>query len=495
MKRTLSVILAIVMLFGALPLTAYAAQTNTADTGAAMTVSVTYDPDSCTGTVTWSSVTGAVEYHIWVMNYSEKHDTFIQVDKVLTQSATDGCSMTIDSKYFLCYGWGSSEYKVDIKAANRYGEYIASGESNVITTDLEILDTPVATFGTNGIVSWNKVPNADHYFCKVYRSDGGFHLSFKWDGDSFDISERLTVGNKYLAEVCAVNRDSFRDSDYDRTPLVTYQGNTVISNFTVTGITAPVAGKTPNTDCTLPQNCGYKAVVYDGKVTWYTEDGDILGPSDKFVAGAKYSAQVTLMALDGYEFAESGLTGTMNGKDTSKSIFIAKPKKTIYMSRWFTCDAEEPGFTVKAQLTSFLDKDDLLSAVLKKWEGGTLVADTTKYTYGSNSASFTFSGLKAGKYRLTVKKKNHVTRDVDFTVSGNTTQNVKICPIGDADNNGKVNSADAKAVFQHGNEQKLITDEYKLQCADVASPKNRINSADAKAIFQHANEQKSLWVD
>ena len=53
----------------------------------------------------------------------------------------------------------------------------------------------------------------------------------------------------------------------------------------------------------------------------------------------------------------------------------------------------------------------------------------------------------------------------------------------------------ARAVFRLANGDQLITDAYKLVCANVSAPSNKVNSADARAIFQHSNGQKSLWTD
>lgn len=109
-----------------------------------------------------------------------------------------------------------------------------------------------------------------------------------------------------------------------------------IDSVSVTEITAPTSGAYPDKSCKLPSHCGYKTVYYSGDITWYTEEGDILNPdTDKFVDGEKYNAQVELLALDGYEFAESGLTGTING--TSAAVRVLLPKKKLTVSRWFTC--------------------------------------------------------------------------------------------------------------------------------------------------------------
>ena len=266
-----------------------------------------------------------------------------------------------------------------------------------------------------------------------------------------------------------------------------------ISHFAISGITEPVAGEAPDSECLIPVDCGYRPTIPNyGYVNWYTEDGDLMNPdTDTFTEGKRYSAQVTLIPTEGYEFAASGLTGTMNGKDATASIFIASPKKKINMSRWFTCSAASVGNTVSGTIKSYLDNAGAVKVTLANRSNSTI--GFTKTVYG-NSASFSFSDVPSGLYLLTLSKANHVSKSVTVAVTAGTPElKCQINPIGDVDNNGRVNAADAKAVSRHANEQEPITDSYKLKCADVTAPKNNVNSADAKAILQHANEQKSLW--
>ncbi len=335
-KSILCIILTLLMVFSALPVTANAADK---DNLAPISIDFVYYPNTNTAVAYWEPIYNAARYNIWFENNRPGDGKFIQVGSVLSQNA-DSCTRTFDSSFFLNDGWGGSDYQVMIEAVDQYGKTIASGRSNIITTNIELLDTPAATFGTNGVVSWDPVPNAKSYTVLIYRSDLQFHVRADTSGQTrVDFSEHLTVGDQYLAFVTAKNGKDFRDSLSCQTNLVTYQGRIVVSKFVISGITEPVEGQAPDGECRIPVNCGYRPTIpHYGYVTWYTEDGDIMNPdTDTFTAGKKYSAQVTLIPNEGYEFAETGLTGTMNGKDTTKSIFIASPKKRINMSRWFTC--------------------------------------------------------------------------------------------------------------------------------------------------------------
>ncbi|WP_405341819.1 dockerin type I domain-containing protein [Ruminococcus sp.] len=494
-KSFLSLFLVLVMLLTALPVTAGAAGIGADGTLPEITVTLSYYPETNTAGLIWNPIQNAELYYIWVKNnMTNREDQFAQVGSVLSHSAANGCGMTIDSSYFTDYGWGGSDYQVRIEAVDKYGKTIATGESNIISTNIEILDTPVAKFANNGVVSWDPVPNATAYTVLIYRSDAQFHVRADTTYQTkVDFTEHLTVGDQYLAIVSARNGKDYRESKSCQTDLITYQGRTVVSNFAISGITEPVDGEAPDTECLIPANCGYRPTIPNyGYVNWYTEDGDLMNPdTDTFTAGERYSAQVTLIPTEGYEFAASGLTGTMNGKDATASIFIASPKKKIYMSRWFTCSAASVGNTVSGTIKSYLDNAGAVKVTLANRSNSAI--GFTKTVYG-NSASFSFSDVPSGLYLLTLSKANHVSKSVTVAVTAGTPElKCQINPIGDVDNNGRVNSADAKAVSRHANEQELITDSYKLKCADVTAPKNKVNAADAKAIFQHANGQKSLW--
>ena len=155
------------------------------------------------------------------------------------------------------------------------------------------------------------------------------------------------------------------------------------------------------------------------------------------------------------------------------------------------------GYTLSGTATSYKTNAGVDDVTLKLTGTDNNYTDTVTVTasYSGISAktAYAFENVPAGEYTLSVEKGNHVTREYTVAVSADTTQDVKICPIGDADGNGRVNAADAKAVFQHSNKQATITDEYLVKCADTAKPAARINAADAKAIFQHSNKQESLW--
>ena len=325
------------------------------------------------------------------------------------------------------------------------------------------------------------------------------------DGAAMTSSSRFETGKRYRVTVMLVttNPDRYEFADVDQITGVinqdyaqvgsyidanaknniyvtfTFDLDDVIRNISVT-VPEPVIGQTPVYSLEYPSGRHY-SIDANMTMKWY-EDGFTMSKSSKFRSGHEYSVKFTVEAKDGRKFLSEPVV-LVNGD--SANVENYNESRT-----WVEYIFPQGGGTVSGTETSYLSDTDTVTVQL-------LQSDSVKYstTTTGNTGSYSIPNVANGSYTLRVSKKNHVTRDYAVTVSGNTTKDVKICPIGDADNNGRVNAADAKAAFRHSNDEKPITDPYKFACADVTSPKNRVNSADAKAIFQHANEQKSLWTE
>ncbi len=488
MKRSIvCLILSLLLVFTAMPMTVGAAETDTAATGD-LSIDFVYYPDKNFAVAYWEPVYNAVRYDIWFENSKPGTDHFAQVGSVLSQSADKGCTMSFDSSFFLDAGEGGSDYLVKIEAIDQYGQMIANGQSNTITTNIEILKTPKATFGTNGIISWNPVPNAKSYQVTIYRDSIQYHCAVITAQTSVNVSNHLTLGNRYFAFVVAVNGEDFRNSLRCQTDVVTYQGTTVVSNFVISGITEPVAGQAPDGECLIPANCGYRPTIPNyGYISWYDDDGNLLNPdTDTFTEGKKYSAQVTLIPNEGYEFAESGLTGTMNGKDTTKSIFIATAKKKIYMSRWFTCAASDDALS--GTVTSFLNSTDETKITFRNLTTNATGIIRVK----GNSATYSIPKMPAGQYMIYVTKPNHAPRTYNIIVNAAAqTLNLKIHPLGDIDGNGKVTTTDFGRANAHARGSLVLTG-YDLSCADLNGD-GKVTTLDAGRINAHARGQSKLW--
>ena len=76
--------------------------------------------------------------------------------------------------------------------------------------------------------------------------------------------------------------------------------------------------------------------------------------------------------------------------------------------------------------------------------------------------------------------------------NGNVTLEVKLHLIGDINGDGKVNVTDVGLANAHAKKTKLLTDNYKYECADVNNDGN-VNITDVGKINAHAKKTKMLW--
>ena len=144
--------------------------------------------------------------------------------------------------------------------------------------------------------------------------------------------------------------------------------------------------------------------------------------------------------------------------------------------------------TVSGTITSYLDAAG--EVTVKLMQGDETVARTS--TIGLK-ASYSFKDVTDGDYILRISKPNHVTRDYEITVSGDTTQDVQICPIGDVNMNGRVQANDAMLTYKHaqGKAADQLTG-YQFLLADVNN-NNKVQANDAMAIYRQATGKHNLF--
>ena len=142
---------------------------------------------------------------------------------------------------------------------------------------------------------------------------------------------------------------------------------------------------------------------------------------------------------------------------------------------------------LSGSVTSYLDGCDPVTLTLSA--GGSVVKETVltgcESTYG-------FGDVADGSYTMTVSKKNHVTREYAVTVSGTTTLDVKLCPVGDVSGDGKVTTKDYAMANAHAQKVSLLSG-YALKCGDVLKGDGKITTADAARINAAAQKVDPLW--
>lgn len=132
--------------------------------------------------------------------------------------------------------------------------------------------------------------------------------SFRLDPD-YDIPD---ITAKINGKYAGVYSDGGRDE-----ATIYFRFRTPVEVVAVTGIDTPVAGKAPDTEA-VSTKAGYKI----NKIEWF--DNSVtpavkLSATDKFVAGHRYTVQITLYAINDFIFFVDGgyqeITGTINGNN------------------------------------------------------------------------------------------------------------------------------------------------------------------------------------
>ena len=325
-----------------------------------------------------------------------------------------------------------------------------------------------------------------------------------------DSSYRFIVGHVYQYQVLVYAVDGCKFSS----PTATVNGKTasvvtlsgypgdfyklIYINFTCepgiidavsATVTPPYAGAAIDKTGT-PGDSSY---TVDNVGWWDKGNGKWMKVSDTFVEGKQYTCNVYLSAAEGYNFKNDGskptLTGKING-NTAQILGVSGEDYKTYIcaSYTFTC-TKATGFKVSGSMTSYLSDSDKITIALYK--SGSEIPAYSKIVNG-NANSYSVDNVAPGSYTMKVSKKNHVDREYAVTVNGaNVTQDVKICPIGDANNDGKVNAKDSNAIMRHISKASILTD-YNLLCAN-ANGDTKVNAKDVNRILRHISKAEPLF--
>lgn len=174
-----------------------------------------------------------------------------------------------------------------------------------------------------------------------------------------------------------------------------------------------------------------------------------------FTAGTTYFVYVEIDLKDdtSFEFAhhDSDITALVNGTpvedyvvvdsdSTWESNFNTSGGVRLSYGVYFTAKGEPTGVTVSGTATSFgSDTDDVTIQLIKSGASEASYETVVK----GNSASYSIKGVAPGTYTMKVMKNKNITREYTVTVSSdNVTQNVKLCLLGDVNEDGLLNTAD-----------------------------------------------------
>jgi hypothetical protein len=97
--------------------------------------------------------------------------------------------------------------------------------------------------------------------------------------------------------------------------------------------------------------------------------------------------------------------------------------------------------------------------------------------------TYSFSDVVPGVYTLKAENKNRVTRSYQVTVTEETlTQDIKLCPKGDVNLDGKVNVVDTARIYAYVRKTGEITDLYAFACGDFTGD-GKINVVDTARVY------------
>lgn len=196
--------------------------------------------------------------------------------------------------------------------------------------------------------------------------------------------------------------------------------------------------------------------------------------------------EITTLAQSDYELTRIVNGGKIVNDNFTSPVALSEP-------------AAPSGFTLSGTATSYKTTQTASDAVTLTLTGSdnnftsTITVTASNYDSKNSAATaFTFENVPEGNYALTVSKDNHVTREYTVSVSANTTQDVKICPIGDVSNDGKISNVDYARANSHFSGASTLTG-YNLQCGDVVKADGVIANVDLARINSHICEVSSLW--
>ena len=183
----------------------------------------------------------------------------------------------------------------------------------------------------------------------------------------------------------------------------------------------------------------------------------------------------TTLASSDYDLTRIVSKGVIVNDNFTSPVALSEPATPVVT-----------GYTVSGTITSYLSNTENVTV--------TLTGTDNNYTDSSvgTDTTYSFSNVPSGEYKMTVAKKDHVTREYAVSVSADTTQNVKICPKGDVSNDGKVNITDYSMAYAHVQKQVTLTD-YRFACGNVVGSAQKIDMNDVSRIYAHISKASLLF--
>lgn len=143
---------------------------------------------------------------------------------------------------------------------------------------------------------------------------------------------------------------------------------------------------------------------------------------------------------------------------------------------------------INITVTSYISQTD--STTLYFYEGS--YPNVFATVYGS-PATHTFRCAANSRFRLEIMKYGHPTRTFSCnTYLSSIDIDAKLCPYGDASQDGKINVGDVANIYAHVRNTDQITDDYAYRCADV-NDDGSITVGDTAKVYAHIRGTKPLF--
>lgn len=309
---------------------------------------------------------------------------------------------------------------------------------------------------------------------------------------------------------------------------------TPVEKVTVTGIDTPEAGNTPDTEA-VSTKAGYEI----NKVEWFDSTSaplTKLSETDKFIAGHKYTVQVTLFSVNDFIFYVDGgyqeITGTINGNDAieygsheystavigyefsipAPHIHTPSEWKTDTNGHWKEC-TDESCKAVVSEKTAHEDKngdekcDSCAYPLPKPVISGLILKENCSYTLSHDEktviipAGTKVSDLKSNimneKYKI-LTSDDKTAEDASLAGTGikiqvlgkdnNTLSSYRVIVLYDTDGSGVIQASDARLALRTSVDLEKLEGVY-FTAADI-NKSGAIEASDARSILR-----KSVGLD
>lgn len=221
---------------------------------------------------------------------------------------------------------------------------------------------------------------------------------------------------------------------------------------------------------------------YNADITW----DDPTGGNSGAVSGYENTGYLLVGSqteIDGMKFEESHVTTNRVSGSNTQLTNGPLVSKTAYDP------TAAAAFTVHCNITCSTTAGTGAVTVELIPEGAAQAA----YSAQTTAATLDIENVADGKYTMRVSKEHYAAREYTVTVSGaDLTQNVKICPLGDTNGDGRVNIADLSYVYAYV-QGICEMEDYQLACANVVTSNAAVNIMDVNRLYAHIRGVNVLW--